>query len=278
MKIGGKQVKGSTVLLVAGGAGLAIFLYKRASSGSSAAGASSSAIDPVTGLPYSEDSTVDPATGMTYLAEAQQYGSVAAAEAAVAGQYSATGQAAGAGVTSGFPTIYGGGSQPSGNSYASNAQWSQAVTAGLVNLGYSATDVAAALGLYFQGMPLTSGADGVSYLSIIQAAVAEFGPPPVGTYPIVAPPTSGGGVGGTGSPGGGGTPPPPVAAGNIAVPELVGERANFAIGRLDSLGLKWVSTTGSRDPKHTYDVASQSPAAGTKVAKGSTVSLGFKQL
>ena len=200
--------------LLGGGAGLVlvIYLYRRGSAGGGS-GANASAIDPITGLPYSQDAQVDPLTGMTYLAEAQQYGSVSAAEAAIS-----SGSAYGAGFvgsggggssnysgTAGYPTLNVGGSAPQGNGFATNSQWSQAVTTGLVGLGYSATDVAAALGLYFQSQPLGIAPDGVSYATIIQAAVAEFGPPPVGTFQIIGAPTSGGTGSGSGGGGTGGT-------------------------------------------------------------------------
>jgi hypothetical protein len=194
MKLLGKQVKGKWV--AAGGAGaLGLFLVYRHFAGGSAgaaAGTSGSAIDPLTGLPASQDSQVDPATGMTYLQEAQQYGSVAAAEAAVSGQYGAAGGYGYYGGTSGYPTTgtTTGTSTPP-QTYASDAQWAQAVQAGLIQLGYSGTDVAAALGLYFQNLP-----EDATQVTIMQTAVAEYGPPPVGTYSII-----GGG-------GGGGTPPP----------------------------------------------------------------------
>lgn len=216
LHIAGHKINGWWI--AGGGAGvLAIwYLYKRSASSATAGDTSSSAIDPATGLPYSEDSTVDPLTGLTYLTEAQEYGSVSAAEAAVSsGSQFATAEGTGNGaIDSGFPTITSDGGGTTGTSYATNAQWSQAVTAGLVSLGYSATDVAAALGLYFQSMPLGAGSDGVSYASIVQAAVAEFGPPPVGTFNIVTQPSSGGstgtGTGGTGTgTGGTGTTPPP---------------------------------------------------------------------
>jgi len=62
------------------------------------------------------------------------------------------------------------------------------------------------------------------------------------------------------------------------VPLLTGERANFAIGKLQSLGLGYKSTTGNRNPKATYDVSGQNPPPGTQVPKGSTVSLAFQQV
>lgn len=215
VKLFGKQV--NTWWLIGGGAGVvvAVWWYRRASSGSSAS--SSSSVDPVTGLPYSQDNQVDPLTGMTYLQEAQTYGSVSAAEQ----QVSAGAGLLGSGETAGSPTGYdplagisSSAGSGAGQSFSTNAQWSQAVTAGLADLGYSTTDISAALGLFFQGQPLGSGADGVSYASIVQAAEAEFGPPPVGSFTIIVAPSSGGGGGttgsggGTGSTGGGGSPAP----------------------------------------------------------------------
>lgn len=216
-----------------GGGILVFILVRRArnSAGGTSADGTQAGTDPVTGLPYAQDNQTDPVTGMTYLAEAQQYGSVAAADAAF--QDSTASQADGGVLDSGFPTgLSGDGGSGTGTlSFASNAQWSQAVTAGLTGVGYSSTDIAAALGLYFQGQPLGTASDGASYLQIIQAAVAEFGPPPVGTYPITGAPTSGGtgsgsGGGGTGGGGGGSTPP--------AKP-------------LKTIGTRTVSATGKQD-------------------------------
>jgi cytoskeletal protein RodZ len=94
---------GGAGVLVAGG----IYVYKRSSNAASSSASSTtnpSAIDPVTGLPYSEDQTTDPLTGMTYLAEAQEYGSVSAAEAALLGSNSAGYDYAGGGDTTGTDT------------------------------------------------------------------------------------------------------------------------------------------------------------------------------
>ena len=63
-------------------------------SASSASGASNpDTLDSVTGLPVGDDNVIDPITNLPYLAEAQQYGSVATAEASVSafGQSSGTG-------------------------------------------------------------------------------------------------------------------------------------------------------------------------------------------
>jgi hypothetical protein len=63
----------------------------------------------------------------------------------------------------------------------------------------------------------------------------------------------------------------------ITVPSVTGERANFAIGQLESIGLAWTSSTGDRNPKDTYVVSGQNPAAGTKVPKGTSVALAYSQ-
>jgi hypothetical protein len=198
IKIGGKKVNPWVIVAGVGGVGIVAYLYlKNRGSASTASGTT----NPLTGLPTSQDNAVDPVTGMTYAAEAAQYGSVQAAEQAVSGGY---GTASGYGNTgyvgsSGYPTINGitGNPTTGGNNFSTNAAWAQAVTAGLTGLGYSATDVAAALGLFFAQQPLGAGSDGVSYVSIVQAAEAEYGPPPQGTYAIIS------------SPPAGTTPPPP---------------------------------------------------------------------
>lgn len=233
-EIGGKKINKWWLIGGAGGAVLVFYLYKKNQSSSSSSG--SNAIDPLTGMPYSQDSQIDPLTGMSYLSEAQQYGSVQAAENAVAsgsaygsGYTSGGGFAGGSSGTAGFGSLSGSTTQQASGSFDTNAQWAQTVTTGLTQLGYSSTDVSAALGLYLSGLPLGTAPDGVSYLTIVQAAVAEFGPPPVGTFQIIgsntnstpppgqgSPPPDGGG--GTPPPSGGGTPPPPSGGGGTPPP------------------------------------------------------------
>lgn len=186
VKIFGHQVSTPAAAAIAGGSGLAIwFAYKQHKDSTSAAvsAASPSAIDPVTGLPYSQDSAIDPLTGQAYLAEAQEYGSVSAAESAVAGEssldYSSEFGSGSAGSSTGVTT------EVASGGYASNAAWAQAVTAGLTDIGYTSTDVSSALGMYLGGLPLTVLADGVSSASIVEAALAEYGPPPVGSFQII---------------------------------------------------------------------------------------------
>jgi hypothetical protein len=145
--------------------------------------------DPVTGLPYSQDDATDPVTGMTYLAEAQQYGSVAAAEASVSQFGTTAPTGSGIGVQPASPAYPVAGS-PSGTQtgtpYTSNATWAQAATAGLTDIGYDGQAVAEALGAYLQQEPLTP-----DQVKIVNAARAEYGPPPVGNPQIIpAPPSS----------------------------------------------------------------------------------------
>lgn len=81
MKLFGHEI--NNWWLIGGGAGVVVvfYLYKRGTASGSSGAADPNAIDPVTQLPYSMDDQVDPATGLTYLQEAEQYGSVSAAEA-----------------------------------------------------------------------------------------------------------------------------------------------------------------------------------------------------
>jgi hypothetical protein len=72
--------------------------------------------------------------------------------------------------------------------------------------------------------------------------------------------------------------PPNQAKGKVSVPNVVGQRANFAIGVLESEGLTWHNTTGDRNPSDEYTVASQTPAAGSQVTKGTSVGLAFREI
>jgi len=160
-----------------------LYLRKKnsGSSASSASGSSASGTDPVTGLPYSEDNQVDPATGLTYLSEAEQYGSVAAAEAAVGAGYggvSASGEGY-SGLGYGYPTYSP--TETTNGAYATNAAWAQAVQAGLPGItGDSANNVATAIGNYLGGLALTA-----AQANDIQVAIAEYGPPPSGNLQII---------------------------------------------------------------------------------------------
>lgn len=223
---------------------------------SGSAAGNGTGIDPVTGMPYSQDNAIDPITNLPYLAEAQQYGSVQAAESSVSayGQSSASGTGIAPNVDTG-----GGGSNPAPGSvgsstYTSNAAWAQAATAGLADIGYPETDVATALGDYLTGTPVTPTQAGY-----IQTALAEFGQPPVGTFQIIRQPVT--------------TPGPEMKT----VPYVEGLDLEEAQRDVTAAGLKstaagpaFIAGTGTRI------VTGQSPAAGTKLTANSNVKLTYK--
>jgi hypothetical protein len=214
-------------------------------------------IDPVTGMAYSQDNVTDPVTGLTYLAEAQQYGSVQAAESSVSqfGQTSDTGtgtgvQPAGGGAGSSNAST----GSVSSSTYTSNAAWAQAATAGLADIGYPETDVATALGDYLTGTPLTP--DQVNY---VQAALAEFGNPPIGSFQIIRQPIH--------------TPGPDMKS----VPYVVGLDVVEAQRDITDAGLKSsVSGPAWKVGHDTRIVTASAPVAGTKLTPGSNVKLTYK--
>lgn len=180
----GHKVKPLTAGAVAVGSAAVIWFAVKQHQAAAGTSASSSAIDPVTGLPYSQDDTDDPLTGLTYLGEAQQYGSVSAAEQAAAGESSldlSTAAGTGSGVigNSGATTLVPS-TDTTAATYATNAAWAQAVEAGLTDIGYTSTDISAALGRYLGSLSETA-----DQATIVDAAIAEYGPPPVGTYTVI---------------------------------------------------------------------------------------------
>jgi hypothetical protein len=173
--------KNKKIYLIGGAVGVGvvgwIYLHNKSSAANSAGASSdSSSIDPATGYPYgsaqdtaalaaqsTDSSDVDPATGFPY-------GS-AGDEAALSGS-----QDTGAGASSGYNPV-----STTPVAAQTNAAWAQAATATLVAVGYSAETVAGALGAYLGGIGLTP-----AQVTIVQAALAEDGPPPVGTFSIIA--------------------------------------------------------------------------------------------
>lgn len=161
------------------------------SSASNAGAAASTSVNPITGLPYSQDDAVDPQTGMTYLAEANQYGTVQQADASLSafGQSTATGSGIGVNPASPAPTgsvntVQG------GTTYTSNAAWAQAVTAGLTDVGFNGASLAQALGKYLTSSPMTA-----DDAKLINTAIAEYGNPPIGNLQVILAPTQGSGSG-----------------------------------------------------------------------------------
>jgi hypothetical protein len=183
------------------------------------------------------------------------------------GDYYGYGEPYGYGASGGFPAgYYGYGvAEPQAFANTTNAQWAQAAISQLTGEGYDAQTVSAALGAYEEGQQVTPAQQ-----TIIQAAIGIEGYPPVpGTngYPpsINVQGTSGGGSGG-GQGSGTGT--------MVKVPNVEGKRVSAANAALKAVGLTG-HLSGDRKPGVAYYVNSQTPAAGTSVASGSTVDLGI---
>jgi hypothetical protein len=214
-------------------------------------------IDPITGLAYSDDNATDPITGDTYLAEAQQYGSVAAAEASVSDYGGSTATGSGIPVNPASPASSGSVNTVVGTSvYTSNAAWAQAVQAGLEDISggttYDGTDIGQALGDYLTQEPLTA-----AQAQVVNVAIAEYGPAPVGNLQVILAPSSG-----TGST-------------MVSVPNVIGRTdLDTAEGIITSAGLK-AAATGDSGTGNKGSVTAQSPSAGTSVTPGTTVTLTY---
>lgn len=158
--------------------------------GSGANAVSGTVTDPETGQVYS-DTAQDPITGLTYSGEISQYGGVAAAETEYSSQYGATtgavdvgGGASLPGYNSNLASV--GTSTISGNDvYTSNSGWAQAATAGLTDVGYDGPTVSTALGAFLTGTPLTP-----AEVTIVNAAIAEYGRPPQGNIQVIQQPVA----------------------------------------------------------------------------------------
>jgi hypothetical protein len=191
-----KKTAAAVLISLAGIA--AILWYRRSRSSGSPGSATAAAGATVTDPAGNVCSAVNPATGYCPgTAEdlsAQQQGGLASADTSSEGMYydPATGLYD---LTSPY-SGQGGGS----TGYTSNAQWSAAAEQGMGSDGADA--IAAALGKYLLGLPLTS-----DQVTIIEQAIATAGQPPIpgpGGYPPSYKTAHGGGGGG-----GGGTKPKP---------------------------------------------------------------------
>lgn len=229
------------------------------SKGTANASSAGTGVDPVTNLPYSEDTQIDPITGLPYLQEAQEYGSVATAEAAVSayGQTSATGSGYGvqpASGTSGDGSSTVAAGATSAGTYTSTAAWAQAAQTGLEQISgtttYNGTDIGTALGDYLQGEELTPG-----QIQVVNIALAEFpfpgSPPPILKQPVSTP------------------------AATVKVPSsLIGQAQEAAFAILSAAGLKATGTPVVKGK--TLIVQTVSPKEGTTVAPGTTIHLTSK--
>ena len=149
--------------------------------------------DPATGQ-YYPDGEVDPQSGLTYQQEIAEYGSVQGADDATS---SVGNQAALQGIT---PQEYveqtGGTGTTGGAPVTTNAQWMAEVESGLSEQNYSASDIGQGLAAYFASKPLGTSSDGTNLYTMMNLAIAEYGPPPTGSYPLLiasAPPPAGNG-------------------------------------------------------------------------------------
>lgn len=144
--------------------------------------------DPTTGTVY-QDTAIDPETGLTYASEISQYGSVASAEASVTdygtGGASQTYDSDYVSQEATDQTTTTSGT----NVYTSNSAWAQAVQAGLEDVAggttYDGTDIGTAIGDYLTGTPVTS-----AQAAVINIAIAEYGPPPIGNLQVILQPTT----------------------------------------------------------------------------------------
>jgi hypothetical protein len=215
--------------------------------------------DPTTGTMY-PDTAVDPDTGLTYDQEITEYGSVSAADSASSG---VSDQAALQGETPQEYVEQTGGytgtGTTTGSTVTTNAQWMSEVESGLSEQGYTASDIGQALAAYFAGKPLGVSSDGGNLYTIMNLAVSEYGPPPVGSYPLLN---------------GGGSATLP-GTGNAVVPNVVGRTdLGTAEGIIKSAGLT-ARAAGDSPTGNKGSVTAQDPAAGSTVAKGSSVTLTY---
>ena len=264
--LAGKQPKKFVVggLLVVGTLTVVYYVRKRKTSAAAATSPASGGQYPpdgTTGNPQDLYST-DPATGQTYGNELTGAGAGGAlGSGAASGLYydPATGAydltspygTGGTGVSSGNPAT------PGGPPFANNAAWSNWAIQELQALdpGIDTGALTNALGVYLQGDPITQ-----AQKPLIFDALAIAGDPPVA--------------------GTGGYPPkvktsPTTNHTTVTVPNVTGDRVENANSALEALGLK--SSFGTRKPGVAYVVSAQSPAAGRRVADGSTVHLTIRE-
>jgi hypothetical protein len=210
--------------------------------------------------PAGNTGTIDPATGYVQ-GSAEDQAALAGAQSA-AQPYDTTGLGAGLG---GYYYGPGGATQTSANppgpgNFADNAEWSQYALAYLTGtLNADAGTAGAALGAYLAGQDITPAQQ-----TIVEEAEAVAGQPPQagpGGYPprirLVA-----------------ATKPPKPA--EVTVPNVAGKTSAAADAELKKAGLKESGTPHGTIAGHTWVVRTQTPKAGSKVTKGTTVHLTFE--
>jgi hypothetical protein len=270
-----------TSYVIAGGGAVLVIVgyayYKHKQSAASTASPSASSASDTSTDPYPPDGTTgnptdpnstDPNTGETYGDEgeigsaSEDYGLGESLGGETDGYDPATGEYYDpADGQYDLPTPYEPGSATTATP-ETNPQWSQEVTAGLETLGYNSQTVALALGAFLNNLPLSS-----SEVALITVATAEYGFPPQGPNSIPAATTTT-----TPTP----TPTPTPTAAKVTVPNVVGKRGEDAKDTIQKAGLVDQQVPATTPKGKTTTVTSTDPKAGTKVDKGSTVSVAVK--
>ena len=256
LPLAGKQSKKAVAVVAVAAAAFVVFMYVRTRASASSSTTTAAAIDPSTGYPYgspqdvaalagesgTSSDEIDPATGATY-------GSVADEQALAE-------ESGSAGVVN-----YGTGAATGTATPASNAAWAQEVeqiVPPLINSPTATSDVAAAVGRFLSGLPLTT-----AQAQIIQVAEAELGPPPVGQFSIIPEPDSSAPSSGTPT----GTT---TTTTDVAVPVCVGLSAGQAHNAIVAAGLVPEAPAGQTA---NMKVSYTNPSGGTQVPKGSKVTI-----
>jgi hypothetical protein len=247
---------------VVGGGVLAYAYYRHSKSASATAGTDasgtagtdSSGIDPATGYPYgsTEDeqalaaqqdsglNTNQLGTGSTDPITGYPYGSPEDEQALQEMGYETGGGGGGSTGTTGTSTT--------------NAQWEQECITNLEAGGVAQSTISAAesgLPRYLAKLSLSA-----AQATAVQIAVGLTGQPPVGgPYAIIRTPAA-----------------PPSQAG-VTVPSLKGLSGSAAKAKLEAAGLKDHQVPAATPKGKHATVTSQSPAAGKKVSKGSSVTV-----
>lgn len=260
-----KYVIGGVVV----GGGIAVIVFLRARSSANAAAAANttsnagsttanSAIDPATGIPYSEEggyggyasSGIDPATGIPYAEEAgyggSDYGGYGAYGSGTG--YDAAGYPIGSEADLQWQQQQSGG----GSGITTNEEWLQAAENDLGNTAAVTTALTMVLG----GLTVTTAQKG-----IFDEALGIEGQPP-GGYPKPIKTSDTGG-----HPGGGG-------GGKVKIPNVDGLLVEQASQILTAQGLKVSAPKGL--PGQLHVVTSTTPSINSSVNSGSTVTLHFK--
>lgn len=237
---------------------LAVMWYRNKQSAATAA-ASTAAADStdttsatdgsVAGLAYDDPNQIDPNTGVTFASEG----------------YTTTAEVDSYLDSGAVPTTESVGLTPQGLSApTTNTQWAQLVADYLIGKGDDPTLVSNAISAYTNGQTLTTAEQ-----AVINMALDVFGEPPEGVIPVSTTAPGGGSDTGTTTTGTGSTS----ATGTVTVPKVTGLRGEDGKKAVEKAGLVWKQDPDTTPAGKTTTVKTQDPKAGSKVDKGSTVSV-----